>query len=140
MSVNSTNPSTYYGGTWVLWGAGRVPVCINTSDTDFNTVEKTGGEKTHKLTQQESGLREHTHELPLSASSGTSTYTDVPFRAIRGGQTDDKFRTGLVTSNSNAANGYYGTPKVSGTSDANAINAHNNLQPYITCYMWKRTK
>ena len=43
MSTKSTNPSTYFGGTWVAWGSGRVPVGINTSDSNFNTVEKTGG-------------------------------------------------------------------------------------------------
>ena len=39
MSANSANPSTYLGfGTWVEWGSGRVPVGVNASDTDFNTV------------------------------------------------------------------------------------------------------
>lgn len=42
ISVVATNPSTYFGGTWVAWGSGRVPVGINTSDSDFKTVEKTG--------------------------------------------------------------------------------------------------
>ena len=46
MSTSSTNPSTYFGGTWVAWGSGRVPVGINTSDSNFNTVEKTGGAST----------------------------------------------------------------------------------------------
>ena len=36
-----------YGGTWAAWGAGRVPVGVNTSDSDFSTVQKTGGAKTH---------------------------------------------------------------------------------------------
>ncbi len=46
MSSNSANPSTYLGfGTWVAWGSGRVPVGVNSSDTDFSTVEKTGGAK-----------------------------------------------------------------------------------------------
>ena len=46
MSVSPTNPSEYFGGTWVAWGSGRVPVGLNTSDTNFNTVEKTGGAST----------------------------------------------------------------------------------------------
>ena len=52
LSVSSTNPSSLFGGTWVAWGSGRVPVGINTSDTDFSTVEKTGGNK---------NLQSHTH-------------------------------------------------------------------------------
>ena len=32
--INSTNPGTVFGfGTWELWGSGRVPVCVNTSDS-----------------------------------------------------------------------------------------------------------
>ena len=49
MSVNSTNPGSLFGGTWTAWGQGRVPVGVSTSGT-FNTVEKTGGSETHKLT------------------------------------------------------------------------------------------
>ena len=51
---NNTNPATYLGfGTWTLIGAGRTIVGINTSDSDFNTVNKTGGEKTHRLTYRD---------------------------------------------------------------------------------------
>ena len=32
----------YSGGTWVSWGSGRVPVGVNTNDSDFKTVERTG--------------------------------------------------------------------------------------------------
>jgi hypothetical protein len=45
MSVNNTDPGTLFGGTWEAWGAGRVPVGVNTSDTDFSTAGKTGGSK-----------------------------------------------------------------------------------------------
>ena len=48
MSVNSTNPKDLFGGTWVGWGSGRVPMCVNTSDSNFNTVEKTGGSSLHR--------------------------------------------------------------------------------------------
>ena len=32
-----------YGGKWEAWGAGRVPVGVNASDSDFSTPGKTGG-------------------------------------------------------------------------------------------------
>ena len=38
LSVNSVNPSTLFGGTWEAWGSGKVPVGVDTSDTDFDTV------------------------------------------------------------------------------------------------------
>jgi len=43
-------------GTWQRWGAGRFPVCFNSSDTDFNAGEKTGGSKT-------TNLPAHTHTI-----------------------------------------------------------------------------
>lgn len=60
MTADNTNPSTYLGGTWVAWGAGKVPVGVDTTDTDFATVEKTGGEKEHILTTNEMPSHEHT--------------------------------------------------------------------------------
>ena len=42
----ATNPATLLGfGTWVAFGAGKVPVGLNAADSDFNTVEGTGGSK-----------------------------------------------------------------------------------------------
>ena len=49
MSVSPTSPASLFGGTWTQWGSGRVPIGINSSDTDFNTVEKTGGNKNYEL-------------------------------------------------------------------------------------------
>ena len=45
MTTKSANPSTYLGGTWIRWGAGKVPVSVDTSDTNFSTVEKNRGLK-----------------------------------------------------------------------------------------------
>ena len=39
-AVNSVLP-----GTWQAWGSGRVPVGVDTTDTDFDTPEETGGRK-----------------------------------------------------------------------------------------------
>lgn len=137
MSVNNTNPSSVFGGTWVAWGSGRVPVGVNANDTSFNSVEKTGGEKTHTLTAAESGMPAHYHggyldtdhfvmnDNPSARNVGITDGTDGDVYYIDGQSAPEiKFRhrnrTGTVAAR-------------------NATNAHNNLQPYITCYMWKRT-
>ena len=115
MSVNNTNPSTFFGGTWVSWGAGKVPVGVDTNDTDFATVEKTGGEKTHTLTVSEMPSHKHTVE------------------AIGSGTTQQEL-TAFNVGTTSGVDGYAGTDFTGGGQ------AHNNLQPYITCYMWKRTE
>ena len=62
-----TNPAILLGfGTWAAHGAGMVSVALDTSQTEFNTLGKTGGEKTHLLTSAESGTKDHGH----GASSG----------------------------------------------------------------------
>ena len=115
MSTASTNPKTLFGGTWIAWGAGRVPVGVNASDTDFSTVEKTGGEKAHVLTIAESPAHTHT----------TSVYWS-------GGGNDKAYPAGTESSEPIR---YNVDPE---TSSVGGGQAHNNLQPYITCYMWKR--
>lgn len=119
MSVNNTDPSTLFGGTWVSWGAGRVPVGVDTSDNDFSTVEKTGGEKTHTLTINE--MPSHYHGLN-TVINGTNPGGSSPYRI----QTD-KYQWG-------------GTGVYTGTDLNGSSQPHNNIQPYITCYMWKRTE
>jgi hypothetical protein len=112
MSVSSTNPTNYFGGTWSLWGSGRVPVCVNTSDSDFNTVEKTGGVKTVTLTTSQ--MPNHTHGLA---------------RAPAGSGYKESY--GYTTTATREQTTY--------SDSAGSGSSHTNLQPYITCYMWKRT-
>lgn len=147
MSVNSTNPSTYFGGTWVAWGSGRVPVGINTSDTNFSTVEKTGGASTVTLTTSQ--MPSHTHTF--TGSSATTNSTGAHTHNI-GRDTDGGSGTNRYTVHSSGASGADGTSPTSSAgahthtltakgSNANTGGggAHTNLQPYIVCYMWKRT-
>ena len=70
LSVNNINPSEYFGGTWVAWGSGRVPVGVNSSDSSFNTVEKTGGSKTHNhiITIHNNAGEYYTYDTKLSKS------------------------------------------------------------------------
>lgn len=117
-STTPTNPSAWMGGTWQLWGSGRVPVGVDTSQTEFNTVEKTGGEKTHKLTVAESASHSH----GFQGGNALFTRKDQDVKGLGGG-------------------GYWveGVGSIPNTSNAGGDQPHNNLQPYITCYMWKRT-
>ncbi len=107
-----------YGGTWAAWGAGRVPVGVNTSDTDFSTVQKTGGEKTHTLSTNE--IPSHSHTI-RSGWSDSSPGSDA-YRYQFWGKNDLGWKGGNL-----------------GTGSTGGGGAHNNLQPYITVYMWRRT-
>lgn len=110
-STSDENPSTIYGGTWVAWGKGQVPVGVDASDSDFNTVEKTGGEKEHTLTVDE--MPSHKHDFGQQFATTSSLSGAYGYYMIAGTQTDVIKNTG-------------------------GNQPHNNLQPYITCYMWKR--
>ena len=51
VSVSPTNPASVFGyGTWTAFGTGRVLVGVDVGDTDFDTVEETGGSKTATYT------------------------------------------------------------------------------------------
>lgn len=123
-STVSTNPNTLFGfGTWSAFGAGRTLVGIDSGDTDFDTVEETGGEKTHTLTANESGIKNHSHQAgALSGYLGGPT--DTVAQAGSGSAVYIPNRRSTTTG---------------GVDDANASKAHNNLQPYIVVYRYRRT-
>ena len=116
MSVNNVSPASFIGGTWATFAAGRVLVGVDTSDTDFDTVEETGGEKTHTLIVNE--MPSHKHDI-YSYAGNTVQGTEW---SVRPYQNREEFQ-------------------ILGTACKNTGGSqpHNNLQPYITCYMWKRT-
>ena len=45
----NTNPSSYMGGTWVRFGNGQTLVGVKESDGVFNSVQNTGGSKSHTI-------------------------------------------------------------------------------------------
>lgn len=138
MSVKNASPETFLGGTWVAWGSGRVPVGVDTSDTSFDTVEQTGGEKTHTLTESE--MPEHKHTGTGLEAIGKSFGT-VSEGEVTGGTYTADFtltNTATLTSYSDGKYDLTSTVKVPHGIAIGGDKAHNNLQPYITCYMWKR--
>ena len=116
MSVNNTDPSTLFGGTWeqlkdrFLLGAGS---------TYSNGA--TGGSATHKLTVNEMPSHKHTgieydngNSVSLS-ESGNTGYN------ISWSKTGNSTRSDLQTNSTGGSK------------------AHNNMPPYLVVYMWKRT-
>ncbi len=212
-----------------MWGTGRVPLGVDISDSNFNTVEKTGGSNTVQLSVEDlpahthtvgahnHGLNSHTHAFTtgnqsanhthsgttgnqsaghthsIPALSGTAASAGAHTHSIyartdntTGGKTDRLgteashnenrsssilsagAHTHSVTTVANTSGGISANHTHSITTGANSAShthsgitaeasgstanssqfksgsngsgkEHNNLQAYITCYMWKRT-
>jgi len=130
-ATNSTNPGTLLGfGTWVAFGAGRVPVGFNASNALFDTAEETGGSAdavvvshTHTATVTDPG---HTHKLQRTGhDTGGVSLTKLGLSTV------------FVTDNDVIESSTTGVSVANSTEGVSGTNA--NYQPYITVYMWKRT-
>lgn len=120
-STNNVNPGTYITGTtWQRFGNGKVLVGVDEGDTAFNTVKKEGGAKTHTLIIAEMPSHthiqnEHSHEVHThQANRGNGS--------LSGGGSPAAYTPAIAAINQNTGGGA----------------AHNNLQPYITVYIWER--
>ena len=133
ISTNNVSPQTFFGGTWETFATGRTLVGIDTSQTDFNPVGKTGGAKTHTLTVEQMPSHEghmydnfndngwvdrggdtNSYYLNVTGSAGYGQYENRPYKVVSGNE--------LVMQGYSRGGGQ----------------AHNNLQPYVVVYMWKR--
>ena len=112
-SVLSTSPASLFGGTWVAFGAGRVLVGINSSDSDFDQSQETGGAKT----------------VALSIAKCQSQRIQI----MRYIQSDERAGPDLASSSTGDQR-----PVRLQTALASGA-AHENMPPYIVVYMWKRT-
>jgi hypothetical protein len=133
IGVTSTSPATLLGcGTWSSIAAGRVLVGLDSGDTDFDTVEETGGAKTttigaSNLPQLAVAITDpgHAHTQTTSATDGATTRAD----SSSGG-----------TSYSNVANINSNTTGITATANTGGANtAISRMNPYFVVYMWKRT-
>ena len=129
----STNPGTLYGGTWAAWGGGRVPVGVNTADSDFNTVEKTGGKKTERH-EFKIGYKGYygtavgsDDNMIQAYKYSTSSYGTYAYE----GSTQASVNAGIQASTN--------TRDVAQASSTGDTSETSIVQPYITCYIWKRT-
>ena len=159
ISVVNENPSKYFGGTWARFGYGKCLVGVDESQSEFNTVQKTGGAKTVGLST--ANLPTHAHSFSGTTRayniSGTADFRDIQMSdnnlilSASGHFSKAKVSwsgSHWSMSGSNQSNYYKNQLKISAnhthsfsgtTGETGSGTAHNNLQPYITVYMWRRT-
>jgi len=108
-------------------GAGRKPIGVDNSQTEFKTLGVTGGSKTHTLTTAE--LAVHTH---LQNSHTHSTWIE------------NNASPGLQSAGGGWVTPGVGDDSVGSTTatnqNAGSGDAHNNLDPYFTTYFVIRYK
>lgn len=147
-SIQPTDPGDLFGGVWNRFGDGRVLVGVS-NETEFNYVEKTGGEKTHALTTSEMPL--HTHNIPplsgTANSSGSHTHTAtaeynkdaaIGGKAARVAGGGEYRTTAPITLDRQGEHTHTVNTNQSETDSSGYGYAHNNMPPYITVYRWVR--
>lgn len=112
MNVNSTNPGTLFGGTWE-----RIQGKFLLGMSSSYPAGSQGGEASHTLTVSE--MPNHTHSIIGYSASGndySGSDADLSFN----------YNSTMV--------GWSGRTASEGDSQA-----HNNMPPYLSVYIWKRT-
>ena len=150
MSVNSTNPSVLFGGTWEQI---KDTFLLATGDTYANG--STGGEATHTLTENE--MPSHTHiqdshnhtqnahnhtQNPHSHTIGSLTRYVVNGKAVAavgdGYGNAQNYKTGDTTATNKEATAT-NNPQTATNQNTGGGQAHNNMPPYLAVNIWKRT-
>ena len=117
LSVNSTDPESLFGGIWeriedrFLLGAGS-----------SYSAGSTGGESSHTLTWSE--MPQHSHQ------ENGLVYVYAP---------EGTYRSKVITDNNGAQNIVNNISSKPYTGTAGSGSSHNNMPPYLTVYIWKRT-
>lgn len=137
ITYDKKNPGAFLGGTWEQFGQGRTLVGEGTGNDGSTSMsfatDSSGGEYKHKLLEIEIPKHHHSESLMVKG------YPEWPV------QTTDWYGVMIDFSTKN-----YVAPKqeVHATS-ASAFTYtgwagdnvhHNNVQPYIVTYFWRRTK
>lgn len=113
MSVNSTNPTNLFGGTWEQI-QGRFLFGMNSS----YPAGSTGGEITHALTIDE--MPGHNHTIYYPNSGGPYGNANICYPA-------------------NSGTNMTWCAEMCKTAPTGGGAAHNNMPPYLSVYIWKRT-
>lgn len=138
----STSPATLLGfGTWVRFGQGRMPIGQDGANTRWDVAEETGGSETITLTTSQipshnhlQDPHNHTQNAHDHAQDNATVLNTVgvlvanpagsSIRALGGRTSADQATNQATTATNQSAGG---------------DQSHDNMPPFITVYMWKRT-
>lgn len=115
-SDKSTSPADLFGGTWESLPAGYTLIAQGSGTDDFGSFNYVAGtkygERKHQLTTDE--MPSHSHTLNRNAVTGTESWCLIDQQGVT------KWQTGNVGS-------------------AGGDTPHNNIQPVVAAFAWKRT-
>ena len=117
MNVNSTNPGTLFGGTWEQI-QGKFLLGMSSS----YPAGSSGGEESHILTEAE--IAPHKHAMAYGPDSSANS-TGFSYGIAAGSATNSADGRGYASN--------------LGTFSAGGGQPHNNMPPYLSVYIWKRT-
>ena len=121
ITTNNQNPGEYLGGEWESFGEGKTLVGIDSSDSDFSTVEKTGGNKEIKLDNKNMPQRV---TISVKLTNNYSLLSGMKWTSTKANK-DDYFLSTLRDFTAIGEDYEYEVPI-------------SVMQPYIVTYMWKR--
>ena len=130
ISAKSTNPAILFGGTWEQI-QGRFLLGRSSS----YPVGSMGGEATHTLTTSE--IPFHNHDIGQEGNTSMVLPTDVAV--------DDSSHSQYVTTLQGGTSGWYKSSvawdgRIATRNQTSPYGqAHNNMPPYLSVYIWKRT-
>lgn len=130
LTYNNNNPGNFLGGTWVQFGQGRTLIGQGTGNDGSTsmsfTANSSGGEYKHELTVSELAVHDHWQYATL----GGQPRENVPAWTFLDNAILQKNATYSALKANTGVSGKYGTP---------SGDKHNNIQPYIVTYFWRRT-
>lgn len=118
MSTSATSPTILFGGSWERYAVGRVLVGVSEGEAEFAGPGYAGGEKYHALTVNE--MPSHNHRV-----KAWSYQTDAS-------------RADFYAPNQNISADNW-DPDGAHVTWTGGNWGHNNMQPFISVYIWRRT-
>lgn len=130
LSVNDTSPAELFGGTWE-----QIKDTFLLAAGNTYKAGSTGGEAKHTLTTAEMPAHKHGQNINGKGSDSWANIYGAAVTSPPGGGTEGVSGityTAGTTDWSHKSNRIYTDPI--GHSDP-----HNNMPPYLSVYIWKRT-